>query len=342
MGNRSVELYHKMPNGSLRCDVCARRCILKDGQVGFCGIRKNENGRIKLLAYGKVESLGIDPIEKKPVLHAFPNSDILSISTTGCNFACQYCQNWDLSQRRKVSGTDMTPEEVVELALKYGCKGIAYTYNEPTIFLEYARDIGLLARKKGLINIFVTNGYETPEAVEVLGDFLDFATVDFKGNGNNEFYRRYVSVTSAEPIFETIKGMLNKNIHVEITDLVVPKIGDNLDDAKSMILRLKDIAGEDLPISFLRFHPDYKLLDLPETSLSTLEKHYNLAKSLGMKYVYLGNVFGDERQNTFCPNCGKVVVRRNAFSTVEVNLTEDSKCKYCGYSIPFILASKPN
>ena len=340
MGTANVELYHTMPNGSVRCDVCLRRCVLKESQIGFCGIRKNEGGKIELLAYGKVEALHIDPIEKKPVLHAFPNSRILSLSTTGCNFACQYCQNWDLSQRRKVSGRDMTPEEVVDLAVEYGCKGIAYTYNEPTIFLEYARDIGLLAKKKGLINIFVTNGYETPEAVDVLGDFLDFATVDFKGNGNNEFYRKYISVSSADPIFETIKNMLDKKIHVEITDLVIPKIGDSLDDAKSMVSRIKDIAGEDIPISFLAFHPDYRLLNLPETPLFTLEKHYALAKRLGMRYVYIGNVFGDERQNTSCPNCGKVVIRRNAFDTTEINLADDGRCKYCGYKIPIILTSK--
>ncbi|MEM0111287.1 MAG: AmmeMemoRadiSam system radical SAM enzyme [Candidatus Parvarchaeota archaeon] len=335
----AVELSHKMPDGRIRCDVCLRRCVLKDGQIGFCGVRKNEGGEIRLLAYGKVEALNIDPIEKKPVLHAFPNSKILSISTTGCNFACQYCQNWDISQRREISGTEMTPQEIVDMAVEYGCRGIAYTYNEPTIFLEYARDIGVLARKKGLINIFVTNGYETPEAIEVLADFLDFATVDFKGNGNDEFYRRYISVNGARPIFDTIKRMKEKGIHVEVTDLVVPQIGDNLEDAKNMVSNIKDISGEDTPVSFLRFHPDYKLLNLPETPLNTLKKHYDLAREMGMRYVYIGNVPGDDRQNTYCPNCGKAVVKRDIFSTLELNLTADGKCKYCGYKIPIILES---
>lgn len=334
-----TELSHEMPDGRIRCDVCLRRCVLKEGQTGFCGIRKNEAGRIRLLAYGKVEALNIDPIEKKPVLHAFPNSRILSLSTTGCNFACQYCQNWDISQKRKISGTKMSPQEIVDMAIKYGCRGIAYTYNEPTIFLEYARDIGVLARKMGLINIFVTNGYETPETVGVLADFLDFATVDFKGNGNDDFYRRYISVDGARPIFDTIKRMKEAGIHVEVTDLVIPQIGDDLEDARRMVSNVMEICGEDTPLSFLRFHPDYKLLNVPETPLNTLKEHYDLARSMGMRYVYIDNVPGDSRQNTFCPSCGDTVVKRDIFSTLELNLTEDGKCKHCGYKIPIILGS---
>ena len=330
------ELEQILPDNRIKCNVCARGCVLKDGQTGFCGIRRNENGHIKLLAYGLVGAMNIDPIEKKPVLHAFPNANILSISTVGCNFACQYCQNWDISQRRKVSGERLSPEEIVDIALRSNCKGIAYTYNEPTIFLEFARDIGLLARKKGLFNIFVTNGYETKEAVDVLSEFLDFATVDFKGNGNDDFYKRYISVNGAKPIFQTIKNMLDKGIHMELTDLVIPSLGDKIEDAELMINKVKKIAGDEIPISFLRFYPAYKLMNIPETPIETLNKHYELANKLGMKYVYIGNVFGSKKQNTYCPNCKKLLIKRDFMQTTEVKLTKDSKCIYCGYKIPVI------
>lgn len=329
-----ASLYEQYPGGKVRCTACSRYCILADGQIGFCGIRKNEGGKLDLLAYGRPLATQIDPIEKKPILHRNQGYLIYSIGTAGCNFACQFCQNYDLSQRKQIEGSYyMSPEKVVENAIKEGCKGIAFTYNEPTIFTEYARDIGLIAHEKGLVNIFVSNGYETPESIHVLSEFLDSITVDFKGNANLNFYRRYMSVPDTEFIYDTLRELSKTEIHVEITDLVVPEIGDSLEDARKMIRRVKEICGSGIPVSFLRFHPDYKLMHLPSTPVSTLEDHYFLAKEEGMDYVYIGNVPGSRYQNTYCPKCGELCVARDMMRTLRIHLSEDGSCLNCGHFI---------
>lgn len=321
----------------IRCTACLRYCILGRGQSGFCGIRKNIDGKLYLLTYGRPYAVNIDPIEKKPVMHMYPGYRVLSFGTTGCNYACKYCQNYDMSQRKDVQGLDLTPEQVVKIAVDKGCQGIAYTYNEPTVFMEYAHDIGVIARKAGLINIFVSNGYETKESIEYAKDFLDIITVDFKGNASNEFYRKFISVPGADPIFETLRNLRDSGIHVEITDLVIPQVGDRLEDAEKMIERIIGIFGYDIPLSFLRFHPDYLMLDYPATPVSTLEAHYETAKKMGMNYVYLGNVPGHKGQNTYCPKCGTLSIRRNIFSSEIVNLNPDGKCSVCDFDIGIVL-----
>ncbi|WP_010917610.1 AmmeMemoRadiSam system radical SAM enzyme [Thermoplasma volcanium] len=334
----SKAVLFKKEGETVVCTACRRYCRLKNNQIGFCGVRKNINGNLYLLVYGMPAAINIDPIEKKPILHMYPNSLIYSISTVGCSFACQYCQNYDISQRRNIEGFDYSPEEIVNSAIEDGCRGIAYTYNEPSIFMEFAHDVGILARKRGLINIFVTNGYETPEAVEYSKDFLDAATVDFKGNASNDFYRKYISVPSADPIFDTIKLMKESGIHVEITDLVVPRVGDKLSDARSMLERLISILGYEFPISFLRFHPDYKMMDLPPTPLETLKAHYNLAVSMGLKYVYIGNVPG-YYEDTYCPNCHSLLIKRHGFNSSVVGLNDDGACKKCGYRTGILIGN---
>ena len=330
---KEAVLYDRLEEGRVKCTACRRYCVLKDGQTGFCGIRKNIGGKLQLLVYGIPMAVNIDPIEKKPVLHAYPGYNILSLGTTGCNFACLYCQNWQMSQRREVAGFPMSPEEVVRQAVSYGCEGIAYTYNEPTIFIEYARDIGILARKSGLINMFVSNGYETPEALEFSRDWLDIITINFKGNANNDFYRRYVSVLSADPIYDTMKIAHDMGMHVEITDLVVPQIGDDLGDARIMIRKIKEIMGPEVPISFLRFFPDYRLRHLPLTTVASLEEHCRVAREEGMEYVYVGNVAGHSMQSTYCPECGTIVVERDMMSSVIRNLDSNGNCSSCGHHI---------
>ena len=257
-------------SGRIKCTACARYCLLRDGQSGFCGVRTAENGHLNLDVYNFPYAFNIDPIEKKPVLHMYPGSRILSFGTSGCNFACKYCQNFEMSQRKNVVGKYMTPEDIVKLARKNNVDGIAFTYNEPTIFMEFARDIGVLSHKYGFFNIFVTNGYETPESMAMASEFLDAITIDFKGNGEEKFYNRYISVPSPQLIFRTIKNALDYEIHTEITDLIIPEIGDNLEEAKNMIQKIKDIAGEYIPLSFLRYHPDYKL-SIPSTPFVTLK-----------------------------------------------------------------------
>jgi pyruvate formate lyase activating enzyme len=333
--NKEAKLLREK-DGRVQCLACARGCTLREGQIGFCGVRGVFNGKLYLLNYGVINALHMDPIEKKPLVHFYPGSKVLSMGTTGCSWACAFCQNYDLSQRRKVEGTYISPEEIIKIAKKYEADGLAYTYNEPSIFAEFAHDVGVLAHKAGLFNVFVSNGYFTDEGVEYFSEFLDGITVDFKGNANKEFLRKYAMVPDPEPIFNTLKELKEKNVHIEITDLVVPQVGDNIDDARKLSRWIAENLGEDTPIHFLRFHPDYKLLWLPETPVKTLEEHYKVAKEEGLKYVYLGNVPGHPYENTYCPKCGKVVIKRYGFDILEYNLDNDNRCKFCGYKLPIV------
>jgi len=335
--NKEAILYEKLPDDKVRCTACARYCEIKKDQIGLCGIRGNKNGKLDLFVYGKVIAGHVDPIEKKPVTHYYPGSKIFSIATTGCNWLCRYCQNSDISQRRKVEGVDMTPDEVANTAIKYEAQGIAYTYNQPSIFIEFARDCGIAARKKGLMNIFVSNGYDTPETVKMMGEFLDAITVDFKGSAEPEFTRKFIGVPDPKPIFDTLLEIRDKTkIHVEITDLIVPKVGDNLEYARKLSKFIYDEFGPEMPIHFLRFHPDYKMMDYEPTPVKTLEKHYQVAKEEGLKYVYLGNVPGHPWEHTYCSECNKIVVKRFGFDIQGWNMDKDNKCKFCGNQIPII------
>jgi len=248
---------------------------------------------------------------------------------------CRYCQNYDISQRRKVEGIEVEPKDVVRMTLDQGCQGLAYTYNQPTIFIEFARDIGMEARKAGLMNIFVSNGYDTPEVVEQFPKFLDCITVDFKGSGETNFVRKYISIPNADPIFDTIQRTRDtKAVHIEITDLIVPQVGDDLDAARKLSKFVYDELGPDTPIHFLRFHPDYKMMDLPWTPVETLEKHCAVAKEAGLKFVYIGNVPGHPLENTYCPGCSAIAVRRYGFDITGWYLDKDNRCKKCGYKLP--------
>lgn len=329
-------LYERLKGGRVRCKACARLCSMNVSQTGFCGVRRNVDGRLMLLAYGRLVTAHVDPIEKKPLVHYMPGSKVFSIATTGCNWACLYCQNYDISQRRRVEGFEAEPSRVVNLALEYGCEGIAYTYNEPLIALEFYRDIGVLARSKGIFNVFVSNGYTTPEGVAMLSEFLDGITVDFKGSGEPKFLRRFAAVPDLEPVYETLVGLKKAGVHVEITDLVVPEIGDSLEAARNLCRWLVDNLGPDVPVHFLRFYPAYKVQNLPPTPIETLEKHYRVGKEAGLKYVYLGNVPGHPYEHTYCPGCGAVAVERFGFDILAWNLDKDNRCLRCGYRLPII------
>jgi Pyruvate-formate lyase-activating enzyme len=333
---KEAVLYERLQNNRVRCTACARYCNIPENMIGLCGIRKNIEGKLYLLVYGKIIASHIDPIEKKPLVHFHPGSKVLSIATTGCNWLCQYCQNFDISQRRKVEGMDVNPEDVVEMAIKTRSEGITYTYNEPTIFIEFARDVGVIARKNGLFNTFVSNGYLTPEAIKMLTEFLDAITVDFKGNAEKNFMQKYIIVPGPEPIFDALLELKKTNIHVEITDLVVPQIGDNIESARKLARWIYENLGPDTPLHFLRFHPDYKLQNLPWTPVETLEKHWKVAKEEGLRYVYIGNVPGHPLENTYCPECGNVVIERFSFDITGWYLDEENRCKYCGYKLPII------
>ena len=254
---------------------------------------------------------------------------------TASFFAVSNCQNFDISQRRKVEGMDIEPAEVPRLAAAQSCQGIAYTYNEPTIFVEYARDIGIEARKRGLFNIFVSNGFATPDTVGTMDKFLDCITVDFKGSGEASFVRKYIGIPSADPILATLSEIKRRTkIHVEITDLIVPQVGDDLNQAAKLSRWIYDNLGPDTPIHFLRFHPDYKMMEFPITPVETLEAHHSVAKKAGLKYVYLGNVPGHPLENTFCAECGKVVIRRYGYEITGWYLDREKRCNFCGAKVP--------
>jgi pyruvate formate lyase activating enzyme len=334
---KEAELYIKLPNGRMKCTACARLCEIPEGKTGLCGIRGVTNNKLYLYVYGRVIAGHIDPIEKKPVTHYRPGTAIYSIATTGCNWLCKYCQNYDISQRRKVEGVEMTPAEVIQNAERYGTHGIAYTYNEPSIFIEFAEDCGIEAHKKGIFNIFVSNGYDTPESVNMMGKFLDCITVDFKGSGKQEFVRQYIGIPNAEPIFQTLKEIKDKTkIHTEITDLIVPQVGDDLGAARRLCKFIYNELGPDTPIHFLRFHPDYKMMEFGMTPVETLEKHHAIAKEEGLKYAYLGNVPGHPLEHTYCPECKSIAIGRHGYNIGSWNLDNDNCCKKCGYPLPII------
>ena len=251
--------------------------------------------------------------------------------------AVSNCQNFDISQRRKVEGLDATPETVVAMTKRYRCEGLAYTYNEPSIFIEFAHDIGVQARKAGLMNIFVSNGYDTPDTVRLMRDFLDCITVDLKGSGETGFVRKYITIANADPIFQTLLELRDKtNVHIEITDLIVPKVGDDLGAAKKLSSWIYDNLGPDTPIHFLRFHPDYKMTNLPPTPIETLEKHHRIAKEVGLNYVYIGNVPGHPLEHTYCPECGAIAVERMGFDITGWNLDAQNRCEACGNEISIV------
>lgn len=332
---REAVLYEKIPGDKVRCTACARYCELGSGQTGLCGVRGNKDGVLDLYVYGKVIAGHVDPVEKKPVVHYRPGSKVLSIATTGCNWLCMYCQNHDISQRRKAEGIDMTPAEIVESALNQGADGIAYTYNQPSIFIEFARDVGVLARKAGLYNVFVSNGYDTPETVNMMGEFLDCITVDFKGSAEPDFTKRYVGVPDPQPIFDTLVEIRDKtDIHVEITDLIIPQVGDSLEYAQKLCKFVHDELGAETPIHFLRFHPDYKMSEFEYTPIETLEAHHKVAKKTGLRYAYLGNVPGHKLEHTYCPDCNIIVIERYGFDIIKWNLDEKNRCRSCKCLIP--------
>jgi len=322
--------------GYVKCDLCSRRCAIAPGRFGVCGVRRNVGGRLYTYVYGLLTAANLDPIEKKPLFHFNPGSAVFSISTPGCNFFCQFCQNWEISQSRLESGLYgeyHPPEEVVGEAKRLGADGISYTYNEPTVFYEYMYDVSRLAKREGLFNTMVTNGYMTPEALDELRPYLDAATVDFKASGDPGFYRKFMGVPDPEPVKQALVEMKRKGIHVEVTDLIVPKVGDSREEFRKLAEWIVENLGDEAPLHLLRFHPHYKMADYPPTDVGTLEEMAAIAKSAGLKHVYIGNVWRHPLESTYCPECGAKLVERVGFFITKWNLTEDNRCPVCGAKV---------
>ncbi len=325
-----------LPGGKVRCTACARYCVIPEGSHGFCFVRKNEGGSLVLLSYGRAAAVQVDPVEKKPLSHFRPGARVYSIGTVGCNWRCRYCQNAAISQEREIQGRSLPPKRAVDEAIALGCEGVTFTYNEPTIFLEYALDIMREARRRGLFANFVTNGYMTDEAVAALRGHLDAVSVDFKGSGEAGFLRKYIAAKDDLPILRTMEGLARAGVHVEITNLIVPTVGDSPEALRTLAREVRDRLGPDTPFHLLRWHPDYLMRDLPPTPIATLERLHALARDAGLRYVYLGNVGGHPLEHTYCPACGAVAVRRLGFSILAWNLDEENRCRGCGHPIPIV------
>jgi len=333
-------LWEKAENNRVICNACARRCHIPEGSSGFCFIRKNIDGKLYLINYGVLASMQVDPIEKKPFNHFMPGSYVFGIGTTSCNFGCLFCQNHNISKEREITGAEATPEEIIDLALHNDTQGIAFTYNEPTIFIEYALDVGKLAHKKGLFNLFVTNGYMTKEAVSKLKGVIDAVAVDFKGNGEHVFANKFEAVLGSEPTKEALLELKKQGIHIEITDLIVPKVGDSLDACNDLTKWIYKNLGQDTPMQFTRFQPDYKMMDYSQTPYETLKAHHDIAKRNGLNYVYIGNVPGNPYESTYCPKCKELVIERYGFYIQDWRLDSENKCKRCGTQI-FMAGKRP-
>lgn len=285
-------LYQKLPELKVKCDVCSHRCTIKDGFRGICGVRENQKGILYALNYGKTVAAAIDPIEKKPLFHFLPGTKIYSFATVGCNFRCEWCQNFEIAQSPKpmrlVEGVEITPRQHVEKAMKYGCPSIAYTYSEPTIFLEYALDTMKLAHENGLKNVWVTNGFMTKETLDVIIPYLDAANVDYKGP-NDGVYEKYCGGT-AEPIMEKLKYLKQAGVHLEITTLVVPRVNDKYEQIEKIAQYIANEVGVEVPWHVSRFFPAWKMLDTEITPLRTLKMAKEIGEKAGLKFIHIGNV----------------------------------------------------
>ena len=329
--------FTPLEGGEIQCELCPHRCRVAKGKRGICRVRENRDGKYYSLVYGNPCAVHLDPIEKKPFSHVLPGTTSFSLATAGCNFQCKFCQNWEISQAfpEDIFSFEVSPELMVSRAKEIGARSIAYTYVEPTIFYEYMSDIGILAKKAGLLNVTHSNGFINPEPLKNLCKVLDAANIDLKGFTEN-FYRELCS-GELNPVLETLKTLKKEKVHVEITNLIIPTKNDEISVLKEMCLWIRKELGPDTPIHFSRFYPLYKLKTLPPTPVSTLEKAREAAASAGLEYVYVGNIPGHTAENTFCPKCKKMVIQRTGYMVGEINL-KDGKCKYCGKPIPGIWA----
>jgi pyruvate formate lyase activating enzyme len=327
--------WHALPDGRLRCDVCPRACALHDGQRGLCFVRRREGERVVLTTYGRSSGFCVDPIEKKPLNHFLPGSAVLSFGTAGCNLTCRFCQNWDISKSREVDtlADQATPDRIARTARDLGCRSVAFTYNDPTIFYEYARDTAIACHDVGVRAVAVTAGYLNPEPRADLYAHMDAANVDLKAF-TDDFYHRVCSARLA-PVLETIEYLVTQTpVWVELTTLLIPGLNDSEAELDEMTRWVVDRLGPDVPMHFTAFHPDFKMRDRPPTPPQTLTRARGIAQRNGVRYAYTGNVHDRGGGSTVCPGCGTVVVERDWYTIGQYRLTDDGHCRTCGTAIP--------
>jgi len=329
---KEAYLYKKLKDKKVRCDLCNHRCVISPEEKGKCLVRENRDGNLYSLVYRKLISENIDPIEKKPLFHFLPGSYSLSIATVGCNFRCFFCQNYQISQmpgdNNKIEGKDRSPGEIVEHALGYNCKSISYTYTEPTIYFEYAYDTAVIASEKGLKNVFVTNGFMTDKCIDMIAPYLDAANIDLKSFSEKTYRERMGG--KLEPVLKNIKDMHDRGIWIEITTLIIPGINDSPGELEEIACFIAGLDGS-IPWHISAYHPQYRS-DIPATSVDRIERAISIGKKAGLKYIYSGNIFLEDRENTKCPSCNSIVIARRGFDMVKTNMA-GSRCGNCGTEI---------
>ena len=333
--------WHRLEDGRVQCDLCPRACRLREGQRGFCFVRACEGGEVVLTTYGRSSGFCVDPIEKKPLHHFLPGTAVLSFGTAGCNLACRFCQNWDISKSREVDtlADAASPEAIADAAEELDCASVAFTYNDPVIFLEYAVDVADACRARGIKSVAVTAGYISPGAREDFFRPMDAANVDLKGF-TEEFYRK-VTLSHLQPVLDTLEWLARDGkVWVEVTNLIIPGLNDAEGETRALAAWIRDHMGRDVPLHLSAFHPDYKMLDVPRTPARTLSRAREIARDEGLRFVYTGNVRDPEGHTTFCPRCGASVIERDWFAVKRVRMKGDA-CAACGERIAGRFAAGP-
>jgi pyruvate formate lyase activating enzyme len=334
-----AKFYKKISGTTLQCQLCNHFCAIKDGEKGFCRARENRGGKLYSLVYGYPVAINIDPVEKKPLFHFMPGSLSYSLGTLGCNFRCKNCQNWDISQEENISKKErsmeyFSPEKIVEEALGNECQSIAYTYNEPTIWTEYALDIMKLATKNNLKNIWVSNGFMADACLDAITPYLDAINIDIK-SFDDEFYKENCAAR-LKPVLENCEKIKRKNIHLEITTLIIPTLSDDIEILKKIAEFIAVKLGDDTPWHISKFSPEisWRLRRLPATEEEVIYKAYEVGKEAGLKYIYAGNLPGDQKENTYCPNCGEIAIRRLGYEIERFD--NNGRCPQCDKDLDII------
>jgi pyruvate formate lyase activating enzyme len=325
---KEAMFYSPLKDEKVQCFLCNHRCMILPSKRGICGVRENQDGMLYTLVFGRAISLNVDPVEKKPIYHLFPGSSSFSVATMGCNFRCLQCQNYEISQRPReggrIEGSTVSPSQIVMMAKKYRCQSISYTYTEPTIYFEYAYETAVLAKKEGIKNIFVTNGYMTEEALRTIHPYLDAANVDLK-SFQEKFYQE-ICGAKLMPVLETLRRMRQMGIWVEVTTLVIPSLNDS-DKEFEEIAQFLISLGQEIPWHISAFYPTYNLLNFPRTPASLLHQAREIGLKSGLRYVYCGNIPGEE-EDTFCPHCGRKVIEREGFRVLNNDVVK-GECRHC-------------
>jgi pyruvate formate lyase activating enzyme len=334
--NTKIAKWWSLKNGKAVCELCPRFCVIGEKQNGFCYLRFNEGGILKTKGFGRTTGFSLDPIEKKPLYHVLPRKRILSFGTVGCNMGCRYCQNWNISKARNDESVSVcsTSLQIIEKAYEMrrtsGNVGIAFTYNEPTIWAEWICELAALAKEYDLISVMVTNGYINKQAIREIYPLIDAANIDLKGFSEN-FYTK-LTLSHLKPVLDAIIAIKHEGTWVELTTLLIPGYNDNERELSELSKWVVNNCGENTPLHFTAFHPDYKLTDAESTKLDSLKTAYKIARNAGLKYVYTGNVYDQFTGSTYCHGCGKVLIRRNWYD-VELKGLIRNRCKYCGYRV---------